>query len=109
MLPIAGRPVPFAGSPLLHAAGAALLSLAAGAQTFVVDAANGPGAHFTEITAALQAVPEGAVLRVRAGDYASFTIDGRSVTVLGEPGAVVRSLVNPGHPASSTSPRTSAS
>ncbi len=52
------------------------------AQTFVVDAANGPGAHFTDIGPAVAAVPDGAVLVVRDGHYSSFGISGKSLTVL---------------------------
>jgi hypothetical protein len=57
------------------------------AQTFVVDAANGPGAHFTDIAAAVAVVPDGAVLVVRPGTYGAFAIVNRGVTILGEPGA----------------------
>lgn len=39
-------------------------------QTFIVDASNGPGTNFTSISAAITAVPDGAVLDVRAGLYA---------------------------------------
>jgi hypothetical protein len=57
------------------------------AQTFVVDAANGPGTHFAEIAAAVAAVPDGAVLIVRAGDYLGFIISGKGLTIIGEAGA----------------------
>lgn len=70
-----------------------LLPLAAtaglGAQTFIVDAANGPGTHFTNLTIAVASVPDGSVLVVRAGGYGPFGIQGKALTVLGEPGAVV--------------------
>lgn len=56
------------------------------AQTYVVDAAGGPGSHFTSIAAATPAVPEGATLIVRAGIYEPFS-SGRGITILGEPGA----------------------
>jgi hypothetical protein len=59
------------------------------AQTFVVDAANGPGTHFTAIATATAAVPDGAVLVVRAGVYEPFTIVGKGLKVLGEPGVTV--------------------
>jgi len=65
------------------------------AQTYIVDAANGPGTNFTSIVAAIPAVPDGAVLVVRAGNYGSFTIDGKGLTVLGEPGAQVTTLLGP--------------
>ncbi len=69
-----------------------LVLLAAGclpAQTYVVDGANGPGAHFTSISAAVAAVPDGATLRVRAGSYGGFTVQGKGLVILGEPGARV--------------------
>lgn len=55
------------------------------AQTFVVDASNGPGTHFTNLPAAVSAVPSGAVLHVRPGTYAPFTITNKSLTVVGHP------------------------
>ncbi|MBM4063103.1 MAG: hypothetical protein FJ265_18705, partial [Planctomycetes bacterium] len=64
-----------------------LSSLAA--QTFVVDAANGPGANFTSLPAAVAAVPDGAVLLVRAGSYAGFTTSGKGLTILGDPGVSI--------------------
>lgn len=59
------------------------------AQSFVVDAANGPGAVFTSLVAAVAAVPDGAVLLVRAGAYAPFTIDDKSLTILADPAVTV--------------------
>jgi hypothetical protein len=61
----------------------AVLSLAAGAlaQTFIVDAANGPGTNFTEIAAAVAAVPDGSKLEVRAGAYQTFSISGKGLSV----------------------------
>ena len=38
------------------------------AQTFIVDASNGPNANFTSIVAAVSAVPDGATLVVLAGN-----------------------------------------
>ena len=74
-----------------------LVSLSLGiplaAQTFVVDAAGGAGAAFTSIAVAAAAVPDGAVLFVQPGIYASFTIDGKSLTVIGGPGVVVEELI----------------
>lgn len=64
-----------------------LLALASvPAQTFVVDASNGPGTNFTQIAAAVASVPDGAVLLVRTGHYASFAIAGKSLTILGGTG-----------------------
>ena len=66
----------------------ALLAAAVPAQTFVVDANNGPGTNFTTIGAAIAAVPDGAVLRVRAGHYveSSLVIRGKSLAILGDGG-----------------------
>lgn len=66
------------------------LAVAASAQTFVVDAANGPGTNYTSIAAAIAAVPDGAVLLVRAGTYGGFRISGKGLHVLGEPATVVQ-------------------
>ncbi|MCK5941564.1 MAG: hypothetical protein KAI24_06315 [Planctomycetes bacterium] len=74
---------------LLPVATLSLLLTPAPGQTFVVDAANGPGAQFAGIGQALAVVPQGATLLVRPGDYLPFTIDGHDVTMLCEPGARV--------------------
>ena len=66
-----------------------LFVAAATSQTFVVDAANGPGTDYPSIVAALAAVPDGAVLKVRAGTYSAFVVAGKGVTLLGEPGAKI--------------------
>ncbi|MCA8949849.1 MAG: hypothetical protein KDE27_10130 [Planctomycetes bacterium] len=65
------------------------LATSAAAQTFVVDINNGPGTDFTEIAAAVAAVPEGAVLTVRPGGYLPFHIDGKSLALLGGPSVYV--------------------
>lgn len=70
-----------------------LLLAAAPAQTFVVDANNGPGTNFTSIAAAVATVPDGAVLDVRPGTYSTFTIAGKSVAVIGGPGVWIYDLV----------------
>jgi hypothetical protein len=62
-----------------------------GAQTFVVDAANGPGANFTDVAAAVAAVPDGSTLIVRQGNYGAFDINGKGLTVLGGPGVIATS------------------
>lgn len=64
-----------------------LLAATAVAQTFVVDEANGPGAHFTDLPTAAYSVPDGAVLLVRPGLYESPILNARSLTLFGEPGA----------------------
>ncbi|HZN41781.1 MAG TPA: hypothetical protein VFD82_23455 [Planctomycetota bacterium] len=71
------------------------LAVAAATQTFIVDSASGPGTNFTDIPPAVAAVPDGAVLLVRPGNYSQFTIDGKSLAVLGEPGAAVASALGP--------------
>lgn len=58
-------------------------------QTFVVDEANGPGAHFASIAGAIASVPNGAVLLVRPGTYTGFTISAMGLAVLGGPGVGV--------------------
>lgn len=67
-----------------------LASLATAQSTWIVDAANGSGAHFTDLQAALNAgvVRDGDTLLVRAGDYGPCATS-KGVTVLGEPGAKV--------------------
>lgn len=62
---------------------------ASSAQVFIVDAAGGPGAHFTSLPAAVSAVPSGSVLRVRAGTYAPFSVARKSLVVLGDDAATV--------------------
>jgi len=66
-----------------------VLGASAVAQTFVVDANNGPGTNFLDIPPAIAAVPNGSVLLVRSGTYGPIAMSGRSLSVLAEPGAVV--------------------
>jgi hypothetical protein len=61
-----------------------VLSAAASAQVFVVDAGNGPGTHYTDLPPAVAAVPDGATLRVRAGSYSPFTLQNKGLRVVGE-------------------------
>ncbi|MCA8950523.1 MAG: hypothetical protein KDE27_13545, partial [Planctomycetes bacterium] len=70
---------------------AVLLTPLACAQTFVVDAANGPGTNFTDIATAVAAVPDGAILEVRPGEYGVFQIQNKSLTIVGTAGVLVRS------------------
>lgn len=58
--------------------------------TFVVDAANGPGASFTDIGAAVTAVPDGSVLLVRAGAYGPVDIVSKGVTILCDAGVTAQ-------------------
>lgn len=73
----------------LLAASLFLLASALSAQTFVVDAGNGPGTDYTSLAAATAAVPSGSTLRIRAGSYAGFVIDAKSLTLLADAGVVV--------------------
>jgi hypothetical protein len=72
-----------------HLFAATFLVQLAVAQTFVVDAANGPGAHFTSLPAAVAAVPDGSVLLVRPGSYSGFTLVGKGLTILADPGVAI--------------------
>lgn len=65
------------------------------AQVYVVDAAGGAGSSFTQIAAAVAAVPTGSVLEVRPGIYTPFTISGKSVAILGGPGVRVYGVLGP--------------
>lgn len=73
------------------------------AQTYVVDAANGPGANFIDLPTAVAAVPDGAVLLVRAGSYQGFTMSGKGITILGGVGVDVASPIAIDHVAASQS------
>lgn len=63
-----------------------LLALAsiAKTQTYVVDDDGGPGVHFTDLPTAVATVPAGAILRVREGTYAGFSVSNKSLTILGD-------------------------
>lgn len=60
-----------------------LLAVVAPAQTFVVDASNGPGTDYTSLATATAAAPSGSTLRIRAGSYAGFVIDAKSLALSG--------------------------
>ncbi|MCU0866811.1 MAG: hypothetical protein MUC36_23750, partial [Planctomycetes bacterium] len=67
-----------------------LLTASAAAQaSFVVDANGGPGSQFTDIQAAVLAVPSGSVLVVRAGSYSPVLINGKGLTILCDVGAAI--------------------
>jgi len=74
---------------------AAMLATQLSGQVFLVDINNGHGTHFTQIAAAVAAVPDGAVLLVEAGVYSAVTITNKSLTVIGEPGVIVEDIVQP--------------
>lgn len=61
-----------------------LLATSAAAQVYVVDANNGAGTNFTDLPPAVAAVPDGAVLRVRAGTYTPFTLQNKGLRIVGE-------------------------
>jgi len=63
------------------------------AQTYVVDAAGGPGSHFTDLPTAVLSVPDGATLVVRFGGYASPTISGKGLAILADPGVALQGQV----------------
>lgn len=65
------------------------------AQTYVVDAGNGPGTQFTNLTAAVAAVPDGATLIVRPGAYGPIDLDGKGLTIVGGPGVQLNSILSP--------------
>lgn len=61
------------------------------AQTFIVDAAGGPGSHYKDLAKAVERVPDGAVLRVRTGTYPTpFFIAHKSLTIIGDSRTGVR-------------------
>ena len=70
------------------------LGTAASAQTFLVDAANGPGTNFVDLPAAVAAVPDAAVLLVRAGTYSGFAVTGKGFTILADPNVEIDGSCN---------------
>lgn len=65
------------------------------AQQFVVDPNGGPGT-FTEISAAVAAVPDGSTLIVHAGIYAPVLVANKGVTILCDPGVTAHSASSNG-------------
>lgn len=60
------------------------------AQSFVVDGSGGPGANFTTINAAVAAVPDQSLLRIRAGTYVeSVLVVGKSLTIVSDGAATI--------------------
>ncbi|MBK7876863.1 MAG: hypothetical protein IPJ77_14150 [Planctomycetes bacterium] len=76
--------------------GASMLALAltpvASANTWVVDAANGPGSQFDEIGVAIAAAAPGDLILVRAGSYSPFVLD-KGLTILADAGTDVPGTV----------------
>jgi hypothetical protein len=58
------------------------LALAVPAQTFIVDAASGPGTNFTDLPPAIAAVPNGAILLVRPGTYGPIGLNAKGLSIL---------------------------
>jgi hypothetical protein len=56
---------------------------------WIVDAAGGRGTHFQDLPAAVAAVADGDILRVRPGIYSPFTMIGKGLRILGEDAATV--------------------
>ena len=52
------------------------------AQSYIVDVNGGPGHHYTDLPEAVAAVPDGAVLWVRPGDYSRFTLAKKGLKIL---------------------------
>ncbi|MBM4060903.1 MAG: hypothetical protein FJ265_07375 [Planctomycetes bacterium] len=63
------------------------------AQTYIVDVNNGPGTNFVDLPTAVAAVPDGAVLLVRAGNYAGFTVAGKGLAILGDPRVAITDTI----------------
>lgn len=59
-------------------------------KVWVVDAASGAGAHFTDIAPAVAAAAEHDTLLVRSGVYAPFTVFAKSLTITSDAGATVQ-------------------
>jgi hypothetical protein len=74
---------------LALAAACGLLNASAWGQApvYVVDDTPSPTVDFSDLPAAIQAVPEGALLLVRAGTYSSFTLT-KSLSIVGYYGEV---------------------
>lgn len=91
----------------LLAAGALSAALTAQGRVWIVDAANGAGANFTDLPAAEAAAAPTDVLVVRPGTYSAFTTS-KGIDVLGVPGqtivtsSIVSQMVVSGLPAGQT-------
>ncbi|MCR9245869.1 MAG: hypothetical protein NXI31_12625 [bacterium] len=66
-----------------------VLAVPAAAQTIIVDSQLRPGTQYSQISAAVDAAPDGAQLIVRDGTYSPFQIRNKSLSLLCEPGALV--------------------
>ena len=86
----------------LVGAAALLAAAVTPAQVFVVDDDGGPGVDYTDLPAAIAAVPSGSVLRVRPGDYTHFALAGKSLTIVGDDRDTVRVALYEGDPIAPT-------
>ena len=78
--------------PTLAAALAPFLAAALCGQVYLVDAAGGAGSHFIDLPQAVAAVPDGATLRVRPGDYHAFTLTGKGLAIVGDDAVNIRPM-----------------
>jgi hypothetical protein len=69
--------------------------------TWIVDAAAGPGSHFTDLPPAIAAAASGDTILVRAGSYSAFTIAAKELAIRGA-GAGVTIVNGPSHLVAST-------
>lgn len=58
-------------------------------QAWVVDDQPGPGVDFTNLAGAVTAAADGDTLLVQSGNYAGFTVNGKSLEILAAPSAAV--------------------
>ena len=65
---------------------------------WIVDAANGPGTNFTDLPAAVAAAANGDVIVVRSGNYTSFGVAGKSLTIRGAGAATTLVSIVPAPP-----------
>ncbi|MFK7739972.1 MAG: hypothetical protein AB8H80_06575 [Planctomycetota bacterium] len=79
--------------PLLPSLAGAFAAIGMGAalvsQTYIVDAASGPGTSFTSLAVATSTAPDGATLLVRPGIYTDFLIDQKSLTIVADLGTTI--------------------
>ncbi|QDU65552.1 hypothetical protein [Engelhardtia mirabilis] len=67
----------------------ALATTAAAGQVWVVDGSAAPGFDFLDIQPAVDVAAPGDVVLIRGGDYATFAIDGKGLSVLADADQVV--------------------
>jgi hypothetical protein len=77
-----------------------VLVIAALPTVWIVDQANGPGTHFTDLPAAVAAAQSGDTILVRAGVYTTFSVSGKALTIRGAGTNVTRVEIANANPAS---------